>query len=117
MSLTITTGIPCRLTVGDAASFLYSTSLYGAPDWTAQIIIKDGVGNIATFNATADGADHLFELTNANTATLKPGLGTATVTFSDGTNRQTSSPQNIWIDPDPTAVTVPSTAQKIVDEL
>lgn len=117
MSLTVTSGVPFRLTIGDAASFLVSDSDYGAPDWTAQLVIRDSSGQVTLFDATADGSNHLFELTNAGTSKLKPGPGTVSVVYSDGTNRQTVGEREIFLLSDPTGPREKSKAEKIVEEL
>lgn len=117
MSLTVTSGIPARLTIGDAYAFNYGCSVYSAPDWDATLVIRDSEGNVVSFIGADDGSNHSFSLANADTSKLKAGLGTAVVTFSDGTNRQSSYPYSIWIDPDPTKAILPTEAEKIVNEI
>lgn len=117
MSIPTTSGVPLFLTIGDAASFLVSDADYGAPDWTAQLVIRDSSGASTTFDATADGSGHLFTLTNAGTAVLKPGPGIASVVYSDGTNRQTYGEREIFLQPNPLASREKTKAETIVAEL
>lgn len=117
MSIATTSGVPFRFTIGDAYSFLVTDSDYAAPDWTAQLVIRDSAGTVRSYGATADGSNHLFALTNADTSTLKPGPGTVSLVYSDGTSRQSDGWREVFILDDPTKAATPSTAEKIVAEL
>lgn len=111
MALTVQTGIPCVITAGDAVSFLVSDSDFPAPTWTSKVSFKDEAGAVKQFDGAASGTGHLFELTNANTATLVAGQNSVCVIFNDGTNRQTSEWQSVLVLSDPTSQSPPSYAQ------
>ncbi len=117
MSLTVQQGIPVTLIIGDAVSFKVTDNDHPATGWTSQIVFKLASGSSKTFAGAPSGADHLFALTNANTATLSAGRALVALVFSDGTNRQTSDWQEINILEDPTAPTKKTFAQTQVELL
>lgn len=117
MSLTVTDGIPDFLTIGDARAFLVTNSDYAAPDWTAQIVVRDSEGSRATLDATDSGTGHQFTFVNASLDGLKPGPAAVAIVFSDGTNRQTSDWQNIYLVANPTIAMSPTFAQQMVTGL
>ena len=117
MSLTVTSGIPASLIVGDAVSFKIADSDHPASIWTSQIIFKIGNDAPITFAGVASGDDHLFELTNANTATLTAGVNQACLVFSDGTNRQSSAWQSVNVLSDPTQARSATYAETQVSNL
>jgi hypothetical protein len=111
MALIISQGIPPVLVAGDAVSFTVSDFNFPAPTWSAQVVFKDGANAVKLFSGTNSGSDHLFALSNANTATLTPGRNLACLVFSDGTNRKSSDWFEVEVFPDPAASQVPSYAQ------
>lgn len=117
MSLTVQSGVPAKLTVGDAISFKVTDSSFPATTWTSKILFKTGNDSPKSFTGTASGSDHLFELTNAQTGTLVAGRNLVCLVFSDGTNRQSSAWIEVTVLPNPEQAEAKSFAQQQVELL
>lgn len=117
MAVEIQDGVPNVFTAGDATSFTVEDSNFPAGDWTSIIVFKDEAGAVKPFPGTQSGTKHLFELTDANTATLVAGQNFVCLLFNDGTHRETRDWGYIVVLSDPAAADVPSYAQTQVTAL
>lgn len=119
MLFAVTQGIPNVFTAGDAASFSVTDGEHPASSWTSIIYFKDQVtGAVLNFTRdSVDGDKHVFELTNAEIATLVAGKNFVCLAFSDGTHRQVSDWEEVTVLSDPTAADVPTYAESQVTAL
>jgi hypothetical protein len=117
MSLTVQSGVPTTLTVGDAISFKVTDSNFPATTWTSKILFKTGNDSPKSFEGTASGSDHLFQLTNAQTGTLIVGKNLVCLVFNDGTNRQSTDWTEVTVLPNPENAEAKSFAQQQVELL
>lgn len=109
MSIDTQSGIPSQITKGDAVAFEVLDADFGASVWSATIHFSvPGQSTVSFARDSLNGEAHVWNLTNAETATLPAGLGKAVISFSDGSNRQSTAPVAIQIFPDPSAT--PSTS-------
>ena len=116
------TSFPAVFFAGDTFSVRRSSSDYPASDgWTLKLSLiptAPGSAGVIQFSSTSDGADHVFTVAKAATATWQAGTYYLREFAESSTERYQLGQYLIEIRPDPTSATVTtSTAEQILAAL
>jgi len=90
---------PGTLTAGDRWRWKRQLSDYPAGTWTLKYALRNA-GSRIDLTATADGTDHLIDVSAATTATYDPGDYDWIAYVSDGTSRYTVARGRLTVKPD-----------------
>src|SRR3990167_6445265 len=96
----VATTDPSRAIAGDTWEWKKSYADYPAPTWTLTYYLRSREHE-ATFNAAADGSEHLVTVAKATTAAYKAGRYELTAIVTDGTERFTVERKQLLVLPDP----------------
>lgn len=91
---------PGEIVAGDSAQWNVTLADHPAPDWVLHYALFNKTANIS-FEATADGADHLVTLTAATTVAWAPGRYDWAAYVTNGDERETVATGVIIIKADP----------------
>lgn len=105
MATIILGDIPEKISAGDSIAWKKSLSNFAADDGWQLTYALTTTDNQITFNASADGADHLVELDNTDTADWQPGTYMFQAIAVKGTETQTIDRGMVEILPDLMAAT------------